>query len=175
MRLRKTGIALLLLGLVNGCAGSTSPTGSSSPKPEPNATRQSEGAQPRGRPPERSELIGTWRPITLFGVDVRKMRRIHGDRVTLMFREGQAGLHISAYDGCNWLDARVRLQPSGRFSTSEEAQTLRGCLPSASDRETRNADVVTKGSRMLHHGGRLVFLDSQGELIAEYVRTRPGP
>lgn len=178
MRVRTTGIALLMLGLFNGCAGSTAPAESPSAKPDSDSTAEPSedvGGPPPGTPPELSELIGTWRPVTLFGVDVREIRRIHGDRVTLMFTESQAGLQVSAYDGCNWVGARVRLQPSGRFSASERAQTLRGCLPSASDRETRNAEVVTTASRMLRRGARLLFLDSRHELIAEYIRTRPGP
>jgi hypothetical protein len=126
-----------------------------------------------GRPPSLEELIGTWRPVRLLGEDTRGMRRINGNRPTVTFGEFALGLGWTAYDGCNWTSGRALLRQSGRFSTSHQTTTDRGCIGPPPTATSRTRRLWLGATRVELRRGRLYFYDA-GQPLAAYVRRHPG-
>lgn len=140
---------------------------------ESEATSGQDRERGLGEPPTRTDLVGTWRPLTLLGKDVRQVRRVNGDRLTVTFTQRSNGLGWSAYDGCNWTSGRLRLEQSGSVSTSEDATTLRGCI-GHDDTYGTNVEAIADATLARIGASVLRFFDSTGLVLGEYRRTGPG-
>jgi hypothetical protein len=116
----------------------------------------------------RSDLIGTWRPVVLFGGDFHSVGRINGSRVTVRF-QSDPRLGWTGYDGCNWTNGPFQVGKSGTFSATARTTTLRGCYPRRL--WTTNVTVMTRADRVALKAGRLSVYGPSGRQIGVYVRT----
>lgn len=190
--MRVGAATIVMLVMLAGCSnsggqGGFSPVGAGKPRvtvapdsaagkstsPPAPTTTPAPTPQQAGRPPVRAELIGTWKPNTLLGRDVRSIRRINGGRPIVTFGQYSFGLGWTAYDGCNWTSGRIRLWPSGRYSLSAQATTTRGCIGSG-DNSIANVKVVIGADQIRLNRGRLSFYDAAGGLLGTYLRTHAG-
>lgn len=131
-------------------------------------------APPTGQAPNRSELIGTWRPLNLLGEDVRRTRELNGNRTVISFAEGPTGLVWTSYDGCNWTNGTARLSGSGAIATKSRSTTTRGCIGPTAPLEIANTEVIEGADTVRLQGTTLRFYASDGRLLGEYERTTPG-
>jgi heat shock protein HslJ len=128
---------------------------------------------PPGEPPTQAQLLGDWR-LTSPKPSLDKTGPSEDPNlVTFAIDQGQ--LWWWGYDGCNWVNGPVTLETDGRFSTSQNAETLRGCV--AIDRSP-TPDVVTGVSVIeraalvrLTGEGRLSFYDQAGTLVGTFAHV----
>lgn len=147
----------------------------SSPSPDdlPGATPPAT-APISGRAPDRSELVGTWRPLNLLGADVRRTRELNGNRTVISFAEGPTGLVWTSYEGCNWTNGTARLTESGALTTRSRSTTTRGCIANTALLQIANTEVIEGADTVRLQGATLRFYASDGRLLGEYERTTPG-
>ena len=144
------------------------------PQPEPGATED--------------DLLGRWRPVILNGVPLEPTARISDSSASVRWtgglrfdREPHLGhipgqspaLRWAGYDGCNWCSGFLHLQPTGAFTTSHDATTLRGCSgwdPSAFSMVT----AVMTAARLSLDGDTLTFLDATGVVLGVFERRSAG-
>ena len=167
-------LAGLILLTVAGCTDSGPPKSSAEAFPRAESSHPVrfpapvQAARRVGRPPTELQLIGAWKPVNLFGQDLRGIRRIGDGRPIVTFEKRRPGLEWTAYDGCNRIYGRAQLRPSGAFSTSHLV-TLRGC---ARERQIASAEAVTSAGWLRLLDGRLYLYDRPGELLGHYGRLR---
>ena len=160
-------VALAVAVAVSGCSTtSTSDRSSSAGQPRGVTSLRSE----HGRPPARTDLLGTWKPVILLGRDVRRRPSIHGG-VTVGFHRGP-GPGWTGYDGCNWTSGPFRLARTGAFTAVPRTTTLRGCYPRRAWRSwTANVTVMTRADRVSLAAGRLTAYSASGRRLGVYVRA----
>lgn len=159
MRIAVAGLATLLFGLLASCSDARE--GSAPPPTTP--------AQVEGRAPTQDELLGTWRPISLFGEEETRTT-IDGTALDLRFISQPEGFGWKAYDGCNWTSAFAELSTTGGLkSASDASTTLRGCTRPAEAKQ--NVEAIQGAKQLELRGSHLVLRDADDNVIGEYVRA----
>jgi hypothetical protein len=138
------------------------------PHSTPSATKE-RPPDPVGRAPRFAELAGVWKPVTLYGRDVRGFGRIHGERPTIRFLPYWSRPGYRAYDGCNWSSGRLHLRRSGVYTVSRVGSTFRACSPTPN--AALNELVIRDAVRMTLDHHRLRFLARDGEVLGTYLRV----
>jgi hypothetical protein len=149
----------------SACSGDAASSPSSSTSaPAKNAIAQREASPSLSR----DDLIGTWRPVLLFGRDVHRVR-INGSPLTVRFqRTPQRGW--TGYDGCNWTSGPFHVGRSAAFSATARTTTAIGCLPRRRGWSS-NVTVMTRAGRVAVSAGRLSVYGPNGRRIGVYFRT----
>ena len=122
-------------------------------------------------PVRAGQLIGSWRPLRLFG---EEPQRVNGRMPLLRFltETSLLGLplqRVVADDGVNDTSGLFRLGSGAAWSTSDLGTTLVGCLGDCP--KVRNADVIQSAVRVQLVNGLLAFYDADGHMIGLYRRT----
>ena len=122
-------------------------------------------------PVRAGQLIGSWRPLRLFG---EEPQRVNGRMPLLRFltETSLLGLplqRVVADDGVNDTSGLFRLGSGAAWCTSDLGTTLVGCLGDCP--KVRNADVIQSAVRVQLVNGLLAFYDADGHMIGLYRRT----
>jgi heat shock protein HslJ len=167
--MRLMAVAAVTAMLLTGCGSDSNGAASSGP---PLATGShitaAGGGDPTSMRLKRGDLIGTWRPLVLFGHAVRHGGKIGNRRLTVRFHSNSR-LGWTGYDGCNWTTGPFHVGGSGAFSAKAIVSTAVGCIPLRRE-WTDNVTAITRADRVAVSDGMLTVYGPGGQRIGIYER-----
>jgi hypothetical protein len=154
------------------------PSGDDASLPATQHTATSASPLP-GRVPSEADIMGSWRAVTLLGQQVSigaDAPAWADDDLTLQFSRMEGQLWDGISPNCNTGAARVRLGPSGQFSTFRGAVTARLCTAPGYVAPTVTVDeALAKAALVRLDGDKLLLFDRSGSPVAVFQRQGNDP
>lgn len=147
-------------GLIRPDAISSGPV-ATSPSVERSSPPAGHSPKLLGRPATALDLAWRWHPITLLGKRLTTLWGADGLLIYVSFASENKLTGVRGYDGCNWLDGHLAIQPDGTITRVEIISTARGCFRETGGYPYTEGQVLDQATQARLFQDRLLLYDGQ--------------
>jgi len=156
-------------GVIRPDAISSGPV-ATSPSVERSSPPAGHSSKLLGRPATALDLAGKWHPIMLLGKRLTTLRGVDGLLIYVSFASVNKLTEIRGYDGCNWLDGHLTIQPDGTITTGSIVSTARGCFSETGGDQYTEGQVLGQATLARLLQDRLLLYDGH-RLLGSFARA----